>query len=91
MGVVNTVESRNDTVSTHQTCPYLGCYWDRMIRSMVPDSDNRCFACEQRYRVWWVFHRTRPGARIELPRQQEVCYRDFRSCGRFRSREIPEF
>ena len=79
----------NDRI-TKQTCPYLGCYWDRVMRSMVPDRDNRCFACEERYRVWWFVRRTKTGARIELPRQEAVCYGEFHRCEQFQIKEGPE-
>lgn len=76
--------------STHRnrqhTCPYLGCWWDREIRSLEPDPDNRCFAREQRFRLWPFRTRTKPGARIYLTEQKTTCYGDFHRCDHFRGK-----
>ena len=80
--------SDSDSVRGQQeTCPYLGQHWDRSIRAICPDLDNRCFARFQQVPFLWLFARKRLGDRVDLAYQRVACYGDFRQCEDFQNKQ----
>jgi hypothetical protein len=63
-----------------ETCPYLGQHWDRSIRAMYPDLDNRCFARFQQVSFRWLFASKRLGGHVDLAYQRTACYGNFQQC-----------
>jgi len=63
-----------------EPCPYLGQHWDRSIRAICPDLDNRCFARLRQVSFLWIFARKRLGSRVDLGYQETACYGDYQRC-----------
>ena len=67
-------------------CPYLRCFWDRSMRTLEPDTDNRCFALPGPN---WIARLLGTGRRLrclDFTIQRELCFVGFRGCGRYQRR-----
>lgn len=64
-----------------------GIGWDVDTPYTAPDTANRCFARSEPVRVFLLFSKDNPGARIAINHQRSSCYGDFQHCVSFQAKE----